>query len=190
MERKTLKVFLKNIYWSIYGLTIRNPRMPNTVRSILFVCKGNICRSPFAEQIAVKSLDKSFPLKFHSVGVHVDHPKPPPVEAINAAKEFGINLDEHRSRGLTYALMESFDVIVVMEEKQRTYLKKIFQEFREKIFLLPLFEKNNDRKRGDMYLLYNIKDPYGKGASEFHECYERIKSCMDKLFSKMNNGTA
>lgn len=187
MWENTLKASLKNIYWGFYGLTISNPGMPNNVQSILFVCKGNICRSPFAEKIALRNFNKTVPLNILSVGIHVDQPKPPPDEAITAAKHFGINISEHRSRSLTYALMESFDVIAVMEAWQYRYLKKIFQEFKDKIYLLPLFENRNHRKRGDKYSHYNIKDPYGKSVSEFIECYERITKCLDQLLPNNNN---
>ena len=52
----------KKFYWSVYGRTICNPRLPQNINSILFVCKGNICRSPFAEYYASKYLNTSIKL--------------------------------------------------------------------------------------------------------------------------------
>ena len=43
----------KRLYWRTYGLFLTHPPVPPSPRSLLFVCKGNICRSPFAEAMAV-----------------------------------------------------------------------------------------------------------------------------------------
>ena len=157
--------------------------MPAQGKSILFVCKGNICRSNFAEKRAVKFSGHVIQYRCSSAGIQVDDPKPPPEEAIIAAESMGINIAPHRSRGLDYSMIESHDMIVAMEAWQWKYLRKICQENQEKIFLLPLFDNHS----GTSWENYNIRDPYGKDIEEFKQCYGRIERCLSGLFLALGN---
>jgi protein-tyrosine phosphatase len=182
MGNMHIKTIMKNIYWSIYGRTISNPVLPSNIKSILFVCKGNICRSPFAEHYASKYFSASNQLLYYSVGIKVEYPKPPPIEAIVSAKNFGIDLHDHKSREINYRLMEEYDLIIVMETWQHKYLRRNFRSFKNKIFLLPLFKKQ-EVVPDSFYNIYNIRDPYGKNVAEFDKCFRDINNCLDGLFS-------
>ena len=181
MKMHKIRYILKNIYWNIYGVKIRNPKLPDKIKSILFVCKGNICRSPFAERIAAHKYNVMNQYLFCSAGIYVDIPKLPPADAIIAAKSFGVNLQDHKSRKISYSLLESSDMIIAMETWQYMFLRKMFKKIRDKIFLLPLLE-NINRNSENKYNIYNIKDPYGRSLEEFIECYKRIESCLEGLF--------
>ena len=80
-------------------------------------------------------------------------------------------------------MMESFDVIMVMDVWQYNHLKQIYKQLRSKIFLLPLFGDRN--KRFDNIYLFYIKDPYGNSLSDFVECYMRIIHCTDCLINNV-----
>ena len=178
----------KSLIWTLYGGTVWNPPLPSKVRSILFVCKGNICRSPFAEHMARSIIAigarKTKPYEIFSAGIHVAGPKKPPSEAIASAKKFGIDLHEHKSRQINYHLLESYDMIIAMETGQYKFLRKLFVEFEKKIYLLPLFyiEKGQGLSA---YHKYNIQDPYGRNLSDFNECFNRIERCISVLFSRI-----
>ena len=62
---------VKNVAWSVKGGAIVNPPLPLGVRSVLFVCLGNICRSPFAEHVAVRRLANAGgpPIRVASAGI-------------------------------------------------------------------------------------------------------------------------
>lgn len=183
-----IKLFIKNIvssiYWSLYGKSIRNPKIPSHVKSILFICKGNICRSPFAEIFSKHNISISNQYLFSSAGIYVESPQVPPVEAVIAANDFGIDLQGHTSKSINYRMIESFDLIVAMEVWQFKYLNKLFAEFREKIFLLPLFDKNTELLSN--YSIYNLKDPYGKNQDEYNKCFYRIKCCVEGLIKDIH----
>jgi protein-tyrosine-phosphatase len=101
------------------------------------------------------------------------------------AKHFGVCLDDHTSRQVDYDLIESYDLIAAMEARQYNFLRKTFPEFREKIFLLSLFDlSNNPVFRG--YGVYNITDPFGKDENEYRECFHRIVSCIIGLSKNIN----
>lgn len=182
-----IKLFIKNsinnIYWSLYGKTIHNPKLPYKVKSILFVCKGNICRSPFAEIFSKHIIGILNQYMFSSAGIYVESPKEPPVEAVIAANNIGIDLQGHKSKSINYQMIESYDLIVAMEVWQYRYLNKLFAEYKEKIFLLPLFDKNT--KFLNNYSIYNIKDPYGKSQNDYKKCFDRIKCCIEGLIKDL-----
>jgi hypothetical protein len=50
---------VRNLMWWAKGLAMRNPALPSRVRSVLFVCLGNICRSPFAAALAARRVTQA-----------------------------------------------------------------------------------------------------------------------------------
>ena len=168
----------KNIYWSAYGIKITNPDLPSKVNSMLFICYGNICRSPFAEKMAKQIFQVQDSVVFASAGIHVESPMQPTATAIDAAIQYGVDLKDHLSKSISYNMMESYDMILTMESWQQIYLNKLFAEFSDKIFLLPLFRNN---KNMDTYHIYNIQDPFGRTKDDFMNCYEHIKNSIEDL---------
>jgi protein-tyrosine phosphatase len=165
---------LKDAYWRWRGRGLQNPEPPATPRSVLFVCKGNICRSPYAERFAKKLLGND--VRCESAGIKVTQGNHPPHEAVTVAAERGISLSGLRPRELTAEMMDEFDMVVVMEGGQMEYLRARFVEHHGKLHLLPLF----DERRGS-FLRFNLPDPYGKGFERFRECYDRIERCLQEL---------
>ena len=172
-----IKDIAKNIYWSAYGKTVSNPKLPESVESILFVCLGNICRSPFAEKFAAGNFNSPAVYDFSSGGIQGEFPRPSPAEAIEAAKYFGVDLKEHFSRRLDKTMLEDFDIILVMDVWQYHYMNRVHHGIRNKVYLLPLYENNNVCFK-DKYFSYNIRDPYGRNIKDFTECYQRIVNCL------------
>jgi protein-tyrosine phosphatase len=182
--KKRVKEILKSSFWAFNGATLRNPPIPSKVQSILFICKGNICRSPFAEHIAGKQLHYANSCNISSAGIIVDEPETSPTEAVLSAENFGIDLRQHRSKPVSYVLMESYDMIVTMETWQHKHMKKLFLEFSDKIYLLPLFDCDTAYPV-NFYNKYNIQDPYGKNILEFNRSFERIERCTTILLRKI-----
>jgi protein-tyrosine phosphatase len=180
---RLLKRGLVDIYWTFRGPSIRVPAIPNNPRSFLFVCKGNICRSPFAEHLALKVRDERrlAGVAFGSAGLHVEKPIPSPENAIQAAKRFGLHLENHRSQSISLELVESYDMIIAMEVWQYAELKSSFRRHREKLFLLPLLCSSKFCNEG--YTAFNIQDPYGGLPIAFENCFERISTCIKNVFS-------
>jgi protein-tyrosine phosphatase len=147
---------------------------------------GNICRSPFAEHLAKKILDNKSRLDIFvsSAGLKVKGPSPSPEEAILAAERFGVQLDKHRSKLMDYKLIQSVDMVIAMEMRQITELKRTYPMLKEKFFLLPLLDPlKGNQNRG--YHRYNIVDPYGKRPEDFFQCYKRIERCILNLLNTL-----
>src|SRR2546428_8440325 len=81
-------------------------------RSILVVCHGNICRSPFAAVLLQRALGPAG-IRVHSAGF-IGPNRPSPPEAVTAAARYGVNLSDHPSRVLTADLVRSNHLAVVM----------------------------------------------------------------------------
>jgi protein-tyrosine phosphatase len=189
--RTNVKIPLVNLYWRIRARNIRNPGLPDSPGSILFICKGNICRSPFAERLMMKMFkDKEVPDLFcYSAGLEVNSPESPPAEAICAAKRFGIDHHDHQAKMLVPAMMEKVDMIFAVEVSHLELLRRIYPQFYGKIYLLPLFEGRMPEKRGSYYR-YNIEDPYGRSVDHYIFCFERIQKCIEGINDQMNGDSA
>jgi len=173
-------------FWALYGRGIRNSAPNPDARSFLFVCTGNICRSPFCAGIAARlSRERQRgPILCESAGIQVSLSLPAPDDAILAANRFGVDLRAHRSRVVDARLLERFDAAFVMEAWQYRHMKRYFPGFREKIFLLPLFDGEEAAREGH-YQAFHIEDPFGKPIEQFHRCFQRIERCVDAMLERM-----
>jgi protein-tyrosine-phosphatase len=75
-------------------------------------------------------------------------------------------------------------MVTAMETWHFQTLHKRFPEYKNKVFLLSLFEKTEDRRIRGFYR-YNIEDPYGKDLDEFRKCFKRIERCVEGLFKEI-----
>lgn len=176
MMKQLIKNALRELYWAMQGKGLKNPPLPGYPKSILYVCKGNICRSPFAERLTKKLVEKGANdlLEIRSAGLDATVKNPPPKEAIDSAKMFGVSLDDHKARRLTRELITGSDLIVVMEVKHLHRLEETYPESKDKFFLLSMFSYEKPCW-GSYYYFYNIVDPYGKTGDQFLLCYKIIE---------------
>ena len=178
-----MKRSLRNLWWTWKGRAIANPPLPARVDSILFVCLGNICRSPFAEVIAgerVRTAAK--PRRVSSAGIRTRQAAEPPPDAKTVAAGYGVSLDAHRPRPLTDDLMASHDMIVVMESAQMELLRRMYPRRADRVFLLSLFDAEASGVNR-----YAIADPFGSPRSAYEACYERIDRTVNALLLALDS---
>jgi protein-tyrosine phosphatase len=166
---------LKDAMWTARGRAIDNPPVSSRVRSVLFVCKGNICRSPYAQRRFQQFLEAvdAFDVRVASAGIMTSQAAAPPGNASVAAAERGVPLDTHRPTQLTPDLMTTYDLVVVMEAGQLRWLRRAYPDRRDRIVLLSLMD---NRQIG--YARYHIADPFGQPIDAFRECYRRIDDAL------------
>ena len=193
MNKREARIFagrakrrIRDIIWEVYGRRIKAAELTTAPRSVLFICKGNICRSPFAERLAKKMFESELrrQVTVDSAGLEVKMPCPSPRNAVAAAAGFGIDLEDHRSKGFRSEMFADFDMIVTMETGQYKALAKNQGASQARIFLLPFFENPHLRPTG--YERYNVADPYGKELDEFNRCFQRIERCIAGLAETIN----
>lgn len=187
IARRWVKEIPRDIFWHIYGRKIRNPSFARPPCSVLFICKGNICRSAFAQYFSVKTCRENLSrgARFLSAGLEAKPSDAPPRMAISAAKRFGVDMRYHRPTMINADLVESVEMVVAMEVYQAKNIERRFPEAQSKVILLPLFDPEIARlPRG--YHRYNIQDPYGKAESAFLDCFHRIERCLANLCTHWN----
>jgi len=138
--------------------------------SIVFVCLGNICRSPFAEYW-MRGRDPARGERYASCGFF-DGGRSSPDTAQAVAREFGFELKDHVSRSVQ-EIPSGSHLWVVMEAVHARGLVRAGIS-RDAIVFLGDFEPGSSPRRA-------ILDPYGKSAEVFRETYERIVVCLEVL---------
>jgi protein-tyrosine-phosphatase/predicted ATP-grasp superfamily ATP-dependent carboligase len=132
-------------------------------RRIVFVCKGNICRSPFAEHLAAAWWGAG--REYVSAALLPLGERPAPPEAAEAARKRGVDLSAHRSRTLDAGLVESADLIFVFDAQNHDAVIERFPQAAQKVHFLGALAQN-----GPLW----ITDPFGKGVGAFERAYELI----------------
>ena len=152
-------------------------RFPDSVQSVLFVCKGNICRSPLAEayfQSLVKKEGRQMTVR--SAGLETTTGKPAHSKAKTVALEYLLSLDEHATTQVHKELVEQSDLIIVMEIAQKVRLHRLYPNSKGKVVLLGRFDSAGS---------IEIADPYGRPIEDFHTCFEQVRRSCDALASRL-----
>lgn len=136
-------------------------------RRVVFVCTGNICRSPFAEALARK-----MGLEAISCGTRTDPDLPANQDAILHARAFGIDLQSHRTCRWEDVKLKQDDLIVAAELHHfRSVRRRAVSEGCRVVLMSGLLN-------GRFSL---IADPYGRGAEEFGAVYSLISQAVREL---------
>ena len=182
----TLKRHLRNAVWRLRGVTVRNPPTPDQPRSILFVCQGNICRSPFAAEVARRLLPEG--VQCLSAGFRVKVDSSSPLAAVEAAERRGVSLHDHRARPLTRTMVADADIVFVMEAWHLTLLRSTYGDQRHKIMLLSLCDPTLGT--ASAYDRFHIADPYGKPPDVFDACFGRLERTIAALAQRTDSCAA
>jgi protein-tyrosine-phosphatase len=149
------------------------PKPEAAPKQILFVCTGNICRSPMAEYIMRARLGNQSEWKVASAGVAAAEGEPASEEAVVVCRELGLDLRRHGSQPVTRALMEKSRWVVVMTETHREVLARQYPEFHARIRLLKSF--------GFSKAFGDIPDPIGGP----HEVYRTVRDMIESAISDL-----
>jgi protein-tyrosine-phosphatase len=173
-----LKRPLSNAAWWWRGRGLINPTLPASARTILFLCQGNICRSPFAAELARRLLAADHAdIRCVSSGLRASQAPRSPQDAIDVAARYGIDLQPHRAADVTAAELAEADVIVVMEVAHLEALRRRAPDVVQRVHLLPLYEGDEAPRYGALERV-NLLDPFGQGHAAFVHCYARIGAAL------------
>ncbi len=152
---------------------------------ILFVCLGNICRSPTAEGVFRATLAREAPdleVEVDSAGTaayHVGEPPDPRTQA--AARRRGYDLSALRARVIEPADFERFDLILAMDEENAAHLRRRApREKRDRVKLFLDFAGDVDDKE--------VPDPYYGGAGGFERVLDLIEAASRGLVEYLRSG--
>ena len=146
------------------------------MKSILFVCTGNTCRSCMAEGILKDILkDKQYEVKIGSVGLFVGISKKASKNAIDVLKnEWDIDITNHKPRQLEKSDIEQFDLILTMTKVHKYAILNSYKEALGKVLTLKEYVKFSNINK-------DIIDPYGGSYEDYRLCANEIRDCILKL---------
>ncbi|NOY58410.1 MAG: hypothetical protein GXO75_05700 [Calditrichaeota bacterium] len=144
---------------------------------ILFVCSGNICRSPMAEGyfralIPRRLKDK---VRIISAGTLGILGRPASLETIEVMHERSIDIIEHRSQGVTKNLTDKSNIIFAMAYDHYKILRDYFPDRKKDIYLLRSFNKNKPSRQD------SIPDPIGLDFETYLHCRDTIEEEMKRI---------
>lgn len=148
---------------------------------IIFVCTGNICRSPMAQYYAQSVINKranSENYYIESAGINAYQGEGSTQNAIDAMKQYGIDLSKHKANTLENSLIEEADYIIGMTELHKNILMQIYPKLKNKIFTLREVAGN------DMYSK-DIEDPWGYNLDVYVNIAKQIVENVDKFLEKI-----
>ena len=142
--------------------------------AVLFVCHGNLCRSPYAAGAFRKLLAPSIgrQVRVDSAGF-ITPGRPSPATAIAAAGARGIDLSTHRSKPLMVDRVNGATLVVVMDGDQAHAVARRFRVPRQRIVLLGDLDPQPIEQRA-------IEDPMERPRDVFDRVYARIDRCLEE----------
>jgi protein-tyrosine phosphatase len=139
---------------------------------LLFVCMGNICRSPTAQGVFEKVLAEHAPdltVAVDSAGTHAYHMgEAPDPRARRAAERRGVDLNRQRARRVLVEDVERFDLILAMDRLNHVSLTELAaSEFHARIRLMLEFAPGGE--------LRDVPDPYYGGSNGFEHVLDLVE---------------
>jgi protein-tyrosine-phosphatase len=145
---------------------------------ILFVCTGNLCRSPMAagllqQRLVEEGLDTRY--EVDSTGVWALDDYPASENAVAVMAERGIDISQHIARTITAQDMSSATLILVMSRDHQEMLRNTWPQYAWKVHRLS--EMVGKRK--------DVADPYRRPIEEYRECADTIAEYINQGFERI-----
>lgn len=152
------------------------PVLPARVHSVAFVCKGNLCRSPFAAALLARACPT---LRVTSYGLDaaLDHPAEEAGRSL--ARAYGLDLDGHRTRRLDDEVVRSTDLLLVMEAWQARAIESRWPAAQARVRLLGDFLPAPP---------FGIEDPWGQPEPVWRNVFQRIEASIARLIERLEGG--
>ncbi|SMF24857.1 low molecular weight protein-tyrosine-phosphatase [Pseudogulbenkiania subflava] len=151
-----------------------------TSRSILFVCHGNICRSPTAEGVMRAKLERlglASSIEVDSAGTHGYHVgEAPDQRSQQAARRRGYDLSAQRARQVIRADFERFDLVLAADQRNLAALRQLCppgMQHKLALMLAPLGPNQE------------VPDPYYGGVSGFDRVLDLLEAACDAWLARL-----
>ena len=135
------------------------------IRNVLFVCIGNICRSPMAEGLFAQAMPGRMVC---SAGLHALVGEAADPVAVELMRERGIDISQHRAQQLASWMVREADLIITMDHQQRRYIEQSWAAAGGKVRSLSSA---------------GIPDPYRQGRRAFRHALSLIEEGVDDLLA-------
>jgi len=143
---------------------------------ILFVCTGNICRSPMGEYLLRNKLIKEGIKDIEIISAGTTDfcvGSSASADAIQVMDKIGIDLKPHIAQQVSKKLVEESDYIIAMTQYHKDLINMMFYVASNKVYMLSEFDSNEDT-------IYDIPDPYGHDLQSYYKCRDMIKKVVEQ----------
>ena len=144
--------------------------------NIIFVCTGNICRSPMAEGLLRYKWHQMGrnDLIVSSMGIHGLNDSPATEYAQAVCKKNGFDITSHRARSLVGEELLKADLVLCMEPVHKKFVQVFFPWHRDKVALLGAWPEKETRKSA-------IEDPMGGSYKKYQQRFSLIKMHIERI---------
>ncbi len=147
-------------------------------KTVLFVCTGNVCRSPIAAALfnreAVRAGEGDL-YKASSAGTWALERQPASGHALTVMAQRGIDLSSHYGHTITEADLDKSDSVIVMTRSHRDALAAEFPSYRRKLHLMSELQAR----------AYDIGDPYGGSLADYEHCTNELERLIHSGYSQI-----
>jgi len=152
------------------------------MKTFLFICTGNICRSPMAEGLFRHATQGRTDYRAISAGLGAADGLPPSAYSVQAMRELGVDISRQRSQMLTADLIKQADFILGMTHSHVDTITLLYPQAAEKTFLLREFDETLDPYEKD------ISDPIGGSYDVYLNCRDQIEQGIASLLGFIEQG--
>jgi glycine hydroxymethyltransferase len=153
------------------------------MRNVLFVCTGNVCRSPMAQGLFADLVKGRSDIEVTSAGIGAVGGQLPSPHSVEVMAELGIEIRNIRSKPLMVDLVRKADFIFVMTYGHLDSMLLLFPSAAEKTFLLREFETDLPVMERE------LSDPIGQSREVYRECRDQIRSALPRLLDLVLRST-
>jgi glycine hydroxymethyltransferase len=151
------------------------------MKKVLFICTGNVCRSPMAEGLLRHLAGDE--VEVASAGLGAGRGQPPSAHAIDVLRGEGIDISDIRSQPVSADLLREADYIFTMTRDHLDMLLLLFPEMASKARLLRF----DDAAKGGRP---DVTDPIGGTRGTYEACKEDIKRAMPRVIKLITGQTS
>lgn len=149
---------------------------------IMFICTGNICRSAMAHGLMEKKIkDNNMKnIEIYSCGIFAEDGDNATYNAIEAAKEYGVDLSNHKATNIKNSKIGEMDLILCATMSHKYAVLQMYPNLKEKTYTIKEYV-NDEANLKDL----DIKDPWGYDIEIYRFCIGEIDKCLNKLIEKI-----
>lgn len=154
---------------------------------LVFVCTGNICRSPMAAGIMkdlvldeVEQRHRVIPILISSAGTHAMTGSPASRHAVEVAAKYDINLNFHRSKPINESIARNADMILTMEKNHTDFIKT-YWPFCTNVFELKNFARDSSNRPPNS----DVPDPIGMDRDVYADVFDELRTEINRIAQRI-----
>ncbi len=147
-------------------------------KTVIFVCTGNVCRSPMAAGLFFEKLVRqgmAEHVRVRSAGIWALEGRPASAYSLQVMSEHDLDISAHRGRNLTQADVDEAHLMLVMTKRHAAIISRDFQRTEGKVHLLSAMAGPD----------YDILDPYGGSLADYRSTSRELQDLIERGYQRI-----